>query len=103
MNELPNLSDIQKIMAEAHKNARRLQRADELEEISVFIAEASLQECKIIIDDLTDRVAAIVGLAPELEDAAAFINRCIMGEAADEAPNNPMALFSHLRATGRGV
>lgn len=103
MNELPNLTEIQKIMAAAHKNARRLQRADDLDEISKFIAEASLQECKLMQDDLTDRVATLVGCATELEDAAAFINRCIMGELPDEAPNNQMEMFSHLRATGRGV
>lgn len=79
---IPTMEDIQKIMTVAHANARRLQRADELEEISEFIVGASLQECKLIVDDLIDRVSTIVGLAPELEDAAVSINRSIM--AGDE-------------------
>lgn len=78
MNDLPNLTDIQKIMSEAHKIARRMRRGDELTEVSEFIAEASLHECKLIIDDLIDRVATLTGGAPELEDAAASINRQIL-------------------------
>jgi len=45
-----------------------------------FIADASLQECKLIIADLIDRVATLTGCAPELEDAACAINRAIIGE-----------------------
>lgn len=111
MNELPNLLDIQKIMSVAQEKARRLERANDLEEVSMFIADSSLQECKLIIDDLIDRVSTLVGSATELEDAAASINRCIMrglpiedcDESQEEPPKSPMALFSHLRTTGRGV
>lgn len=80
MYKIPTMEDVQKIIADAQVNVRRLQRADELEEIAGFIAAASLQECKLIIDDLIDRVSTLVGLAPELEDAAHSINRSIMAE-----------------------
>lgn len=80
MYKIPTMEDVQKIIADAQVNVRRLQRADELEEMSVFIAAANLQECKLITDDLIDRVSTLVGLAPELEDAAASLNRSIMAE-----------------------
>lgn len=84
MYKIPTMEDVQKIMDDARTNVRRLQRADELEEVAVFIAAASLQECKLIIDDLIDRVSTLVGLAPELEDAAASLNRSIIAETNHE-------------------
>jgi hypothetical protein len=64
------IPDVPQMIAEGQRNAKRLSRADNLDECSAFIADASLKECKLIIDDLIDRVATLVGLAPELEDAA---------------------------------
>lgn len=77
--EFPN---VPQIMSAARDKAKKLARADSLDEVTRFINEASLQECKLIIDDLIDRVSTLVGVAPELEDAACAINREIM---ADEA------------------
>ena len=111
MSELPSVKDIQNIMTAAQEKCHRLQRADEFDEVSTFIADASLQECKLIADALIDRVATLTGCALELEEASCALDREIMGESTDEAVDmlsdaiggNPMEVLSHLRVTGRGV
>ena len=74
------MEDIHAIMSAAHEKARHFSRSETQDEIAEFIADASLQECKLIIADLIDRVATLTGCAPELEDAACAINRAIIGE-----------------------
>lgn len=52
-------------------------RMDELVDIANFIGNASLLECKHIINELIDRTSTITGCATELENAACALSRSI--------------------------
>lgn len=60
-------------------------RLDALVEIADFIGNASLLECKHLINELIDRTSTITGCATELENAACALTRSIDidGDAAD--------------------
>lgn len=60
-------------------------RLDTLVEIANFIGNASLLECKHIINELIDRVSTLTGCAGELEDAACALTREIEAESRAEA------------------
>lgn len=61
------------------------QRLNTLVEIADFIGNATLLECKHIINELIDRTSTITGCATELENAACALSRSIEidGDAAD--------------------
>ena len=68
---------------EAHSKAIRESRLPEIVGIANFIGTASLMECKLIINELIDRVSSLVGVASELEDASCMLSREI-GAQCDE-------------------
>lgn len=54
-----------------HKPANyNLERLGELAKLSDFIQAADVFECKLIINELIDRVSTLTGCAKELEDAS---------------------------------
>jgi len=52
MNKLGDMPDVPQMIVEGQRKAQRLGRLDELVEIADFIGNASLLECKHIINEL---------------------------------------------------
>jgi len=77
MNKLGDMPDVPQMIVEGQRKAQRLGRLDELVEIADFIGNASLLECKHIINELIDRTSTITGCATELENAACSLSRSI--------------------------
>lgn len=55
--------------------AVRIERLEVLSEFGSFISQASLLECRLIINELIDRVSTLTGCASELEDASDALGR----------------------------
>lgn len=72
-----DLPDVPQMIVEGQRKAKLLGRMDELVEIAEFIGNASLLECKHIINELIDRTSTITGCATELENAACSLSRSI--------------------------
>lgn len=89
MTKLGDLPDVPQMIVDGQYKAKRLSRLDELVSIADFIGNASLLECKHIINELIDRTSTITGCATELENAACALSRSIEidgdvnGDAAD--------------------
>ena len=88
-------------MAAERKHAKQLLRA---KEITAFIDEASLQECKLLFDDLVNRFATL-GVYMPVDAALCSINMAIMegDRNTPDLPTSPLGGMYHGRATGRGV
>jgi len=54
-------------------NARQKANREQIWVIEEYLKTADLESCLRVLNDLTDRVVELVGLAPELEDAAVSI------------------------------
>lgn len=80
-----DLPDVPQMIVDGQYKAKRLSRLDELVGIAEFIGNASLLECKHIINELIDRTSTITGCVTELENAACSLTRSIEidGDAAD--------------------
>ena len=77
MNKLGDMPDVPQMIVEGQRRAQRLGRLDELVGIADFIGNASLLECKHIINELIDRTSTITGCATELENAVCSLSRSI--------------------------
>ena len=69
-----------KMIADARKRAKRLSRLEELSALSDFISDASLIECKLIINELADSLETFPECADKLEDAACALTKAIESE-----------------------
>ena len=67
-----------------HSKAVRESRLPEVVEIANFIGIASLMECKLIINELIERVSSLTGIACELENASCMLSKEIAGDCYDE-------------------
>ena len=68
----------------SHRKAVLDSRLSELVEIANFIGTANLMECKLIINELIERVSSVVGVASELEDASCMLSKEIESGHYDE-------------------
>lgn len=78
------LPDVPKMMDDGERKAKRMSRADDLVSVAEFIGSAGPVECKLIINELVDRVSTLVGCATELEDASCALTREIESENKHE-------------------
>lgn len=69
-----------KMIADARHKAKRLSRLEDLSALSDFIGDASLIECKLIINELIERVSTFPECADKLEDAACSLTKAIESE-----------------------
>ena len=77
LGDMPDMPDVPQMIVEGQRRAQRLGRLDELVGIADFIGNASLLECKHIINELIDRTSTITGCATELENAVCSLSRSI--------------------------
>jgi hypothetical protein len=75
------IPDVPRMIIDAQVKSKQLARLTELSALSDFIGDASLLECKLIINELTDRVSTLTGCADKLEDAACALTKEIEAEA----------------------
>lgn len=73
-----------RLLPDAERKAKRMSSADDLVSVAKFIGSAGLVECKLIINELVDRVSTLVGCATELEDASCALTREIESENKHE-------------------
>jgi hypothetical protein len=75
-----HIPDVPTMIVDSQAKTKRLSRLNELSELTDFIGSASLVECKLIINELADRVSTLTGSAAELEDASCALTKEIESE-----------------------